>query len=204
MVLCPAHADKNPSLQITLKDERWLLRCHAGCEYPRIIEAAGLEERRLFFRDRDPSWVPAPSPPPKPVPAKPERVGLVICGLCGGPPLVSPQDPFERGFHSRCRPVRCACGELMTLGEKSNLDRLGDEHEDHRPHEMLHPASPDELSTIWERERSGLQGVQPEGEPVDGGEVTCCWCRSRDHIAECPVALGTKEECWNPVLEVPF
>lgn len=42
MALCPAHADKNPSLAISQGDEgKILLKCHAGCKYEDIIKALG-------------------------------------------------------------------------------------------------------------------------------------------------------------------
>lgn len=40
--LCPAHADKKPSLVITRRDGKILFYCHAGCTYKAILEAAGL------------------------------------------------------------------------------------------------------------------------------------------------------------------
>jgi len=42
---CPGHDDKNPSLSITLKDNRILLKCHAGCETETILERIG----KTFF-----------------------------------------------------------------------------------------------------------------------------------------------------------
>jgi 5S rRNA maturation endonuclease (ribonuclease M5)/archaellum biogenesis ATPase FlaH len=48
MALCPAHADKNPSLHVTLKDARWLLHCMAGCEFDAVLEAARLDKQDLF------------------------------------------------------------------------------------------------------------------------------------------------------------
>ena len=44
VALCPAHEDRNPSLSITETDGKWLLHCHAGCEYAAVVDAAGLRE----------------------------------------------------------------------------------------------------------------------------------------------------------------
>jgi putative DNA primase/helicase len=46
--LCPAHVDKIPSLSISEKDGKILLRCHAGCETPAIVAALGLRMSDLF------------------------------------------------------------------------------------------------------------------------------------------------------------
>lgn len=47
--LCPAHPDKNPSLQITeTADGTLLLKCWAGCTAAEIISATGLKMRDLF------------------------------------------------------------------------------------------------------------------------------------------------------------
>jgi putative DNA primase/helicase len=46
--LCPAHADKNPSLSITERDGKILLCCHAGCTLEAVCSAAGIEMRKLF------------------------------------------------------------------------------------------------------------------------------------------------------------
>lgn len=45
---CPAHDDKNPSLSITKKDGKTLLKCHAGCETEAIVKAVGLTMPDLF------------------------------------------------------------------------------------------------------------------------------------------------------------
>lgn len=46
---CPAHHDDRPSLSIAKgRDGRALLKCHAGCEAPAIVEALRLEMRDLF------------------------------------------------------------------------------------------------------------------------------------------------------------
>lgn len=39
MACCPAHADKNPSLSVSEKDGKVLLKCFAGCTYEQIIAA---------------------------------------------------------------------------------------------------------------------------------------------------------------------
>ena len=46
MALCPAHDDRNPSLHITQKQDRVLLKCFAGCTQKAVIEA--LKARGLW------------------------------------------------------------------------------------------------------------------------------------------------------------
>lgn len=46
--LCPAHADKNPSLSITEGDEKTLLKCFAGCTTEAVLQAKGLTMGDLF------------------------------------------------------------------------------------------------------------------------------------------------------------
>jgi hypothetical protein len=49
VALCPAHADKTPSLRITeIADDKLLLKCWAGCTTKEVVTAAGLEQRDLF------------------------------------------------------------------------------------------------------------------------------------------------------------
>lgn len=46
---CPAHDDKNPSVQITeINDGTLLVKCWAGCTATEIVTAIGLEMRDLF------------------------------------------------------------------------------------------------------------------------------------------------------------
>ena len=46
--LCPAHADKNPSLSIRYVDGKTLIHCHAGCSSEAVLAALGIEARDLF------------------------------------------------------------------------------------------------------------------------------------------------------------
>ena len=62
--LCPAHADKTPSLAISEKEGKILLHCHAGCTKENIVAAMGLEMKDLFIEDR---------PMPNTTNAKPKR-----------------------------------------------------------------------------------------------------------------------------------
>ncbi|MBI4515348.1 MAG: hypothetical protein HY699_05975, partial [Deltaproteobacteria bacterium] len=39
LVRCPAHDDRTPSLSVTERDGRLLVRCHAGCNQSVVIEA---------------------------------------------------------------------------------------------------------------------------------------------------------------------
>lgn len=46
--LCPAHADKNPSLSIRQGEGKTLIHCHAGCSSEAVLAALGIETRDLF------------------------------------------------------------------------------------------------------------------------------------------------------------
>jgi hypothetical protein len=46
--LCPSHVDRRNSLSVHHRDGRWLLKCHAGCEWRQIINALGLDANALF------------------------------------------------------------------------------------------------------------------------------------------------------------
>lgn len=45
---CPNHKDSNPSMVVSLGDERILMHCHAGCPTPEIVERIGLTMADLF------------------------------------------------------------------------------------------------------------------------------------------------------------
>jgi hypothetical protein len=46
---CPAHDDKNSSLSINIGDDgKILIKCFAGCEFKKIVEAMGLKESDFF------------------------------------------------------------------------------------------------------------------------------------------------------------
>ena len=55
--LCPAHADKNPSLSIDVRDGRILLHCHAGCSIAAVLQAAGIEKQELFLDEDKPPQI---------------------------------------------------------------------------------------------------------------------------------------------------
>jgi len=46
--LCPAHEDRNPSLSLTLADNKILLNCHAGCSFDGIVSAVGMNQSQFF------------------------------------------------------------------------------------------------------------------------------------------------------------
>jgi AAA domain-containing protein len=46
--LCPAHADRNPSLSVNVRDGKILIHCHAGCSTEAVCAAAGIEMHELF------------------------------------------------------------------------------------------------------------------------------------------------------------
>jgi hypothetical protein len=51
--LCPAHADQNPSLSVTQKDDKILLHCFAGCSPGSIVTHLELEIKDLFITSPD-------------------------------------------------------------------------------------------------------------------------------------------------------
>jgi hypothetical protein len=54
-VKCPAHTDTNPSLSITLKNKRILIKCHAGCKTEDILSAKGLSWSDLYLNKKSES-----------------------------------------------------------------------------------------------------------------------------------------------------
>jgi len=50
--LCPAHADKNPSLSVCEENGTLLLHCFAGCTLQAVCVAIGITERDLFSGPR--------------------------------------------------------------------------------------------------------------------------------------------------------
>jgi putative DNA primase/helicase len=53
VALCPAHADKNPSLSISVQNGKILLLCRAGCATPRVCAELGLKLSDLFLFKSD-------------------------------------------------------------------------------------------------------------------------------------------------------
>ena len=51
--LCPAHADKNPSLSIDVRNGKILVHCHAQCSQEAVLAALGIEARELFLEAGD-------------------------------------------------------------------------------------------------------------------------------------------------------
>ena len=45
---CPAHEDQQNSLSIHHPDGKWLLKCHAGCDWKAVIAAIGVTPGELF------------------------------------------------------------------------------------------------------------------------------------------------------------
>ncbi|MFC1929971.1 AAA family ATPase [Chloroflexota bacterium] len=48
-IICPAHQDKNPSLSATLKANRILVKCQAGCKTEDVVKLNGLTLADLFL-----------------------------------------------------------------------------------------------------------------------------------------------------------
>lgn len=46
--LCPSHDDHENSLSIAARDGKWLIKCHAGCDWSNIIGVLGLQPSDLF------------------------------------------------------------------------------------------------------------------------------------------------------------
>ena len=73
---CPAHRDKNPSLGVTLKDGKILLKCWAGCSSESVVSSLGMQMKDLF---EEPAYVPSnPIDRTQPVRVKPKPVNLDV------------------------------------------------------------------------------------------------------------------------------
>jgi hypothetical protein len=55
MICCPAHLDRTPSLSVKLTEDKILLKCHAGCETDKILEALNLAWKDLFAKESRPT-----------------------------------------------------------------------------------------------------------------------------------------------------
>ncbi len=51
LALCPAHDDEEPSLHVSLKGEKVLLHCFAGCSLDAICDALNIQPRDLFLHE---------------------------------------------------------------------------------------------------------------------------------------------------------
>src|SRR4051812_38167643 len=49
---CPAHYDRTPSLQVTVKGDNVCFRCFAGCEPTAILEKLGMTWSDFYGNDR--------------------------------------------------------------------------------------------------------------------------------------------------------
>ena len=52
--LCPAHNDKNPSLSVTLKEQKILLKCHVGCSFSAIVSALNMNPNQFNAKNPKP------------------------------------------------------------------------------------------------------------------------------------------------------
>ena len=52
--LCPAHNDKNPSLSVTLTDQKIFLKCHAGCSFSAIVSALNMNINQFNTKNSKP------------------------------------------------------------------------------------------------------------------------------------------------------
>jgi hypothetical protein len=82
--LCPAHADREQSLNIALGEgNRVLLKCHAGCRIEAILAAIGLKMRDLYAHGRD-AYAPAPVATSIPRKANPDLRHVIYSMLVAG------------------------------------------------------------------------------------------------------------------------
>jgi putative DNA primase/helicase len=53
MALCPAHADRKPSLSIDLRNDKVLVHCHAGCSQGDVLAGLRIKAHELFLNTSD-------------------------------------------------------------------------------------------------------------------------------------------------------
>lgn len=128
-MLCPAHEDRRPSLDVDQADDgRALLKCRAGCNTENVVAALGLTMRDLF--DPHAAYVPprhTPKRPPDPLPSE-DAIRTWAQRLTDNQPLLDRLGELrgwtrealtglQIGFdgHRLTIPVRGPEGELLNL-----------------------------------------------------------------------------------------
>lgn len=48
--ICPTHEDKKPSLSLSLKEDKILMRCHSGCSLDTLCQSFGIKISELFLK----------------------------------------------------------------------------------------------------------------------------------------------------------
>ena len=100
--LCPAHADKSPSLSVrSLPDGRVLLHCFTGCSVDAVLAALSLEIADLFPAPLEAGYTPVkrPFPPSDVLAALAFETSIVLAAaadLLEAGDLVLGHDGFER------------------------------------------------------------------------------------------------------------
>jgi len=51
--ICPAHEDDHGSLSVDQVEDRILLKCHAGCEFKKIVGALGMRSGDFFEKPQN-------------------------------------------------------------------------------------------------------------------------------------------------------
>ena len=83
---CPCHEDRHNSLSICRRDDRWLLKCHAGCTTDDVVKALGLELHDLFA-DRNKNC--PVIPPIRRAHAHTNAISQAKAGKSGKPPVLT-------------------------------------------------------------------------------------------------------------------
>lgn len=124
--ICPAHADKSPSLSVSGGEKGILLKCWAGCTVDEICASLGIAPKGLFYDASLPrSQRPTPRPP------KMNRISLAF--------------QFEIGaFDLRLRAERILDaaknldGAVLTDDDiKAAIGHVGQAHADHERAELF-------------------------------------------------------------------
>jgi hypothetical protein len=59
MALCPAHADRTPSLSVSAGQRGTLLHCFAGCSFREVLQVLGINPHELFYDSQSDSKNPS-------------------------------------------------------------------------------------------------------------------------------------------------
>jgi hypothetical protein len=87
---CPAHEDKQNSLSIGRREDRWLVKCHAGCDFRDIVAAIDIDAADLFDGNRGGGRGGTAAPSGNRATAQPRSTGLTLQGYA-----IAKQLPLE-------------------------------------------------------------------------------------------------------------